>query len=82
MDYDFLTVVDTVIAYHRELSKQLGGGLPKEAFDLVNAKAEAAREVLIGFGEIMTERDKERYMRKLQRSLDAVQHDIYFSKLQ
>ena len=80
-EYDFLVAVDSILAYHRGLMEALGWGPTKEEYDRLGAKAEATREILIGFTEFMAERDKEPYREKLRRRLVAAQEDMFFSKI-
>lgn len=77
-EYDILAAVDVVIAYHKDIVKQIASGVPVEDYKELMAESRAARNILRNFADVMDEYDKATYLERLQTRLDALSELVFF----
>lgn len=80
-EYDFLTAVDSILGYHQDKTRQIANGVPKDLYDQLTLKAEAAREILVRFTDFMDPEDVEAYKGKLERHFFALSEQLFFRKI-
>ena len=81
-EYDFLTAVDVVIGYHRDLAVALAAGVPVKDYPEIMAQAHAAREILRRFADVLDEYDRSTYLERLKARLDAMAEMVFFQKIE